>query len=133
VDDSFYKPLILTGRQGLLRLRNTKQKAQKPVGKWLLLLPLLFAAIGLPMALQMVPPNVFYGIRTSETLASEQVWYAANYWAGVVAIILGLPATAANLAIARTPSLSEVQKHLFPVVTLIFVTVAMAAAGLSAA
>ena len=63
-----------------------------------LLLPLLFLANGLllaglavPLIRGRVPRNPWYGFRVEKTLASDEVWYAANrfmgkdlLWCGVV-------------------------------------------------
>jgi hypothetical protein len=105
---------------------------QKRAGRWLLLVPLLFAVIGLPLMLKIVPPNHFYGIRTAATLASDPVWYEANFWSGLVAVLLGIPATFLNFAMARSAALTDRQKHLFPLLVLLFVAAAMIGAGLLA-
>lgn len=102
-------------------------------GRWLLYLPLAFALIGLPLALGAVPPNGFYGVRTASTLASEATWYAANFRAGLVALLLGIPATVLNLWIARSASLGETYRQLLPIGVLLLVAGAMSVAGLSAA
>ena len=47
----------------------------------------------IPLALRMVRPNRFYGLRMRKTMASDSVWYPANEMAGrlmVVGSILGL-------------------------------------------
>ncbi len=105
----------------------------RPIGKWLLLLPLLLGAVGLPLALEIVPPNSFYGIRTAKTLASEEAWYAANFWSGLAAMVLSIPATLLNFAIARSPSIAEDRKHHLPVLVLVVTAAGMIAAGLVAA
>jgi hypothetical protein len=46
------------------------------------ILPGLLMVLAIPMALGMVPPNRYYGFRTSKTLASPEIWYAANRIAG---------------------------------------------------
>ncbi|HEX8063239.1 MAG TPA: SdpI family protein [Allosphingosinicella sp.] len=58
--------------------------------KLLLVAPLLIAAVSLPMALGVVPPNRVYGFRTSASLASPEVWYSSNLWAGGTGVALGL-------------------------------------------
>ncbi len=39
---------------------------------------LLFSVIAVPLALRMVPPNIFYGYRTRATLSDRDLWYRAN-------------------------------------------------------
>lgn len=58
--------------------------------KLLLFPPLLVAAISLPMALGVVPPNRVYGFRTSASLASPEAWHSSNLWAGATGVALGL-------------------------------------------
>ena len=62
----------------------------------------LFAIIGIPLILRVVPPNGIYGFRTGSTQSSSAIWYPANAfmgWALLVAAVIGgtllaiLPAT----------------------------------------
>lgn len=55
---------------------------------------LLFIGISIPLILEKVPPNRWYGLRVAKTFASERIWYAANrvagydlLWAGVAIAI----------------------------------------------
>jgi uncharacterized membrane protein len=55
---------------------------------------LLFIGIGIPLILEKVPPNRWYGFRVTKTFSSERIWYAANrvagydlLWAGVVIVV----------------------------------------------
>ena len=43
---------------------------------------LLIAAVSLPLIASRVPRNRIYGFRTPKTLASDEVWYEANRFAG---------------------------------------------------
>lgn len=95
-------------------------------------LPLLFVLIGLPMALDLVPRNAFYGIRTAETLAGDEVWYAANSAAGAVAVVSGVMATIINIGVRRSASATPGQKQHVPFITTILVVIAMTVAGLTA-
>ncbi len=61
------------------------------------LMGLLLVGLGIPMYLEKVPPNRFYGFRTPLTLTNDEVWYAANKLggksvtvAGVVMVVLAL-------------------------------------------
>ena len=42
----------------------------------------LLAGLALPLILGRVPPNYWYGFRTSKTLRSAKLWRAANHYAG---------------------------------------------------
>jgi hypothetical protein len=56
-------------------------------------LPVLVGMLGVPLLLDWVPPNRFYGFRTPATLASPQLWYDVNRatgWAMLIAGLLGL-------------------------------------------
>jgi uncharacterized membrane protein len=51
---------------------------------------LVFVAIGIPLALERVPPNHWYGFRTAKTFSNQTIWYAANRVAGIDLIIAGV-------------------------------------------
>ena len=68
----------------------------------LVLVPLLFAAISLPLALELIGPNGAYGVRTAATHASNAEWYRINQLAGIVGLIAGAAGFAVNLMIVRT-------------------------------
>ena len=38
----------------------------------------LIAALSVPHALRLIPPNRIYGVSTSPTLASREVWFRAS-------------------------------------------------------
>lgn len=62
---------------------------------FLLLACAIVAAIGVPLILKLVPPNPIYGIRTSKTMSSPEVWFEVNRIAGVaLAIAAGVTALA---------------------------------------
>ncbi len=42
----------------------------------------IIALLNLPLMLNLVPPNSFYGFRTRQTLANREVWFRANRFAG---------------------------------------------------
>jgi hypothetical protein len=54
------------------------------------LMGLVFIAIGIPLALESVPPNHWYGFRTAKTLSNQAIWYAANRVTGIDLIIAGV-------------------------------------------
>ena len=43
---------------------------------------ILLAALSIPLILGRVPPNHWYGFRTSKTLSSAKLWRASNQCAG---------------------------------------------------
>jgi hypothetical protein len=49
-------------------------------------LPALIFVLGIPLALKLVPPNRFYGFRTSTTLSSLETWYQVNLATGLALI-----------------------------------------------
>ena len=58
-------------------------------------IPLLFFALALPLALQLVPPNRWLGFRTRSTN-----WYRTNQTFGVALLLASLFAALANAALA---------------------------------
>jgi uncharacterized membrane protein len=46
----------------------------------------IIAAVSVPLVLKLVPPNRVYGVRTSQTLASREVWFRVNRVAGFALI-----------------------------------------------
>jgi len=86
----------------------------------------------LPMALELIEPNGFYGVRIAATRASEAEWYRINRIAGIAGVIVGLIGFAANLLIARS-GMAMPRKHLACLAVLIGVTVLIVAAALVAA
>lgn len=53
-------------------------------------LPALIFVLGVPLALRLVPPNRFYGFRTSTTFSSLDAWYQINYATGLAMIAAGI-------------------------------------------
>ena len=78
-----------------------KASAMQPV--WLLaLVPLLFAAMCLPMALEWIGPNGFYGVRIEATRVSDVAWYRINRISGIAGVVAGLAGFLANLLVMRS-------------------------------
>ena len=46
----------------------------------------LIALLSLPLIFGWIPRQSFYGARTPKTLSSDDIWYAANRFAGVVLV-----------------------------------------------
>lgn len=53
-------------------------------------LPILVGSSGIPLYLDEIPPNRFFGYRTDATLQSSEAWYSANHSLGLALIIAGL-------------------------------------------
>jgi uncharacterized membrane protein len=51
---------------------------------------LVFIAIGIPLALERVPPNHWYGFRTAKTFSNQTIWYASNRVADIDLMIAGV-------------------------------------------
>jgi uncharacterized membrane protein len=74
----------------------------------IVLVGVLLFAVGVALALNLVPPNPFVGVRTSKTWSSPEVWYAANRSAGINVAIAGVVLVAAALVVPRLiPDYSE--------------------------
>ena len=52
-------------------------------------LPLLLVGLGLPLLLQIVPPNRWYGYRTALTFQDPAIWYSVNRETGAAMIGAG--------------------------------------------
>src|SRR5262245_33547121 len=54
---------------------------------FILLVCIVVALAGAPLAMRKVPPNEVYGLRTYKTRRSEETWYEVNAFAGAAAMI----------------------------------------------
>ena len=63
------------------------------------IVPLIVAAVSVPMLLGRVPPNQLYGYRTRKTLSSPDIWYKANRVAGRNMFAAGALALIVNLCL----------------------------------
>ena len=59
----------------------------------------VIAAVSVPLILGAVPPNRWYGFRTTRTLSNEKLWFRANHFAGW-AFLAAAGTTAAVLVLA---------------------------------
>ena len=50
---------------------------------------LLFIAVSIPLIRGRVPPNVFYGFRTTKSLSDPKIWYEINRLSGIDLLIAG--------------------------------------------
>ena len=51
---------------------------------------LLFTILGIPLVLDKIGPNNFYGFRTPKTLSDPKIWYAVNHIGGIDVCIAGV-------------------------------------------
>ncbi len=58
--------------------------------------------VSVPLILQRVAPNHFYGLRTPRTLANPGLWYRANRYAGQVLTICAIASAIAILLLPDT-------------------------------
>jgi hypothetical protein len=64
----------------------------------------LIAGAAVPLALQRVPPNRFYGVRTAQTLANRESWFRVNRFAGWVFLAAAALTTGVYLSIPEMAS-----------------------------
>ncbi|MGK9172224.1 SdpI family protein [Yokenella regensburgei] len=57
---------------------------------WLGIVSLVLMAIAIPLVLQKVKPNRWYGVRTARTRNDEGQWYRVNRLYGKVMIVAGV-------------------------------------------
>ena len=59
---------------------------------------ILLIGVSIPLILEKVPPNLFYGCRTTKTLSDPQIWYEANRISGKDFLICGAITFVSSLA-----------------------------------
>ena len=52
--------------------------------------PIVILILSLPLFLKLVPRNPIFGLRTRDTMSSDNKWYAANRVVGAAGILGGL-------------------------------------------
>ena len=57
---------------------------------WLSITRLILMAIAIPLLLQKVKPNRWYGIRTARTRNDDELWYRANRLYGMAMLTAGV-------------------------------------------
>lgn len=55
-----------------------------------LVVPLTIIALAIPLILQKVPRNGFYGLRTTFTMSSNEIWYYGNKITGIALLVTGI-------------------------------------------
>lgn len=91
------------------------------------LVGLLFVGISIPLVLGKVPPNSFYGCRTTKTLSDPKIWYAANRMSGKDFLISGLLIFVASLTMLAFGRDMNPEHVVFTLLTLLLLSVAAAA------
>ena len=61
------------------------------------IIPGFASVLAIPMALGLIPPNRYYGFRTTRTLASTDLWYKGNRICGYCLFLAGIAAIGHNL------------------------------------
>ena len=51
---------------------------------------IVLIVLAVPLILEKIPRNGFYGFRTPYTFSSDEVWYRANKIAGVTLLVAGI-------------------------------------------
>jgi uncharacterized membrane protein len=62
-----------------------------------IVMPLIMAALAVPLIFDLIPPNDYYGLRTPKSMSSPEVWYAANRASGIYLLL----ASVASLVISK--------------------------------
>jgi uncharacterized membrane protein len=78
-----------------------------------ILMGIVFVALGLPLKLEKVPPNWFYGFRTPKTLSSKEIWYPVNRVAGIDMIRTGVVLISAGLILLALRNLIAPETAVF--------------------
>jgi len=55
----------------------------------LLFCGVLFVGISIPLVLEKIPPNHWYGVKLRKTLANKEIWYKANKYSGRDFFVIG--------------------------------------------
>ena len=54
------------------------------------IVPLTIILLAIPLILEKVPRNGFYGFRTPFTMSSDEIWYRANKILGISLLVTGI-------------------------------------------
>jgi len=89
-------------------------------------LPLLLIGLSVPMILGRIGPNLWYGVRTPKTLASQEIWYRANRLGGVYLTVSTLIALAIWGLMAFIPLDAALRAPIYILILVASTTIAMA-------
>jgi uncharacterized membrane protein len=91
----------------------------------------LFIGLGVPLMLQSVKPNRWYGFRTPKTLSDPEIWYAVNRVTGRDLLIGGaVLVCVALLTLSWQRRFAELPVTLLNVLALVLVSVLMVLHGM---
>jgi hypothetical protein len=62
--------------------------------------------LAVPMYLEKIPPNAWYGFRVRKTLENPKIWYSVNKYSSVWFMAAGLAMIFAALGLALVPGIS---------------------------
>ncbi|MBI2757559.1 MAG: SdpI family protein [Chloroflexi bacterium] len=68
----------------------------------------LIALFSLPLIFGWIPRQSIYGVRTPKTLSSDEIWYPANRFAGVVLLVSSFIYLAAAWTIPNTTTVTNI-------------------------
>jgi SdpI/YfhL protein family len=87
-----------------------QKEPPEPISWWTVfafaLLGFLFAGIGIPLILEKVPPNPWYGFRVQTTLENPAVWYPVNRYLGKCLLGFGLFVIATSVGLSFVPRIN---------------------------
>lgn len=64
------------------------------------LVGLMFIGLSIPLILERVPPNSFYGFRTHKTLSDEKIWYEVNRLSAFDLLLAGIIISLSSILMA---------------------------------
>ena len=70
-------------------------------------IPVTLVILSVPLLLNRVPPNEFYGYRTARVMNSPELWYRVNRFLGAVTLVAGIVSGILTVVVvARDPQLA---------------------------
>jgi hypothetical protein len=67
---------------------------------------LVLVLIAIPLYLEKIPPNVWYGFRVRKTLENPKIWYAVNKYSSVWFMAAGIALILVALGLALIPGIN---------------------------
>jgi uncharacterized membrane protein len=67
---------------------------------------LLMVVLAIPMIIQKVPPNSWYGVRIKETIDNPDIWYPTNTHIGYLLLIYGILVIIMSLLLPFIPGMN---------------------------
>jgi tetratricopeptide (TPR) repeat protein len=91
------------------KLLKQQKEPPGPISWWTVfafaLLGFLFGGTGIPLILEKVPPNPWYGFRVQSTLENPAVWYPVNRYLGKCLLGFGLFMIATSVGLSLVPGI----------------------------